>query len=152
MFLHAVVAAKKRLSLRASTWRCLTAPEPTRRASNAKSKIRSRVEHVFADQKTRIGFARATAGSGWRTSSTPSVGGSSFSGELPLEGGGTGPWAGVDLHVALSCTAVDLGPSVATSKSTYQQVRRSIDSPLNYSPYIVSHTYSNVISRPPLSG
>ena len=29
-------------------------PETTRRASNAKSKIRSRVEHVFAEQKDRF--------------------------------------------------------------------------------------------------
>ncbi|MGH6818908.1 MAG: IS5 family transposase [Methylovirgula sp.] len=42
-------------------------PEATRRANNAKSKIRSRVEHVFATQKDRmdlfirtIGIARAT--------------------------------------------------------------------------------------------
>ena len=42
-------------------------PETTRRANNAKSKIRSRVEHVFAEQKDRmelfirtIGIARAT--------------------------------------------------------------------------------------------
>lgn len=41
-------------------------PEPVRRANNAKSKIRSRIEHVFADQKDRmelfirtIGIARA---------------------------------------------------------------------------------------------
>ena len=42
-------------------------PETTRRANNAKSKIRSRVEHVFAEQKDlmglfirTIGIARAT--------------------------------------------------------------------------------------------
>jgi transposase, IS5 family len=42
-------------------------PEAIRRANNAKSKIRSRVEHVFAEQKDRIdlfirtiGIARAT--------------------------------------------------------------------------------------------
>ena len=42
-------------------------PETMRRANNAKSKIRSRVEHVFAEQKDRmrlfvrtIGIARAT--------------------------------------------------------------------------------------------
>src|SRR5262249_33588573 len=42
-------------------------PETTRRANNAKSKIRARVEHVFAEQKDRmslfirtIGIARAT--------------------------------------------------------------------------------------------
>ena len=44
-----------------------TMPEVTRRANNAKSRIRSRVEHVFAEQKERmdlfirtIGIARAT--------------------------------------------------------------------------------------------
>jgi transposase, IS5 family len=43
-------------------------PETMRRANNAKSKIRARVEHVFAEQKHRmglfvrtIGIARATA-------------------------------------------------------------------------------------------
>jgi IS5 family transposase len=43
-------------------------PARTRRANNAKSKVRSRVEHVFAEQKDRmglfihvIGIARATA-------------------------------------------------------------------------------------------
>ena len=30
--------------------------ETTRRANNAKSKIRSRVEHVFAEQKDRMGL------------------------------------------------------------------------------------------------
>ena len=42
-------------------------PEVTRRANNAKSRIRSRIEHVFAEQKERmdlfirtIGIARAT--------------------------------------------------------------------------------------------
>lgn len=42
-------------------------PEATRRANNLKSKVRSRVEHVFAEQKSRmrlfirtIGIARAT--------------------------------------------------------------------------------------------
>ena len=42
-------------------------PAAIRRANNAKSKIRSKVEHVFADQKDRmdlfirtIGIARAT--------------------------------------------------------------------------------------------
>jgi IS5 family transposase len=42
-------------------------PEAIRRANNTKSKIRSRVEHVFAEQKDRmglfihtIGIARAT--------------------------------------------------------------------------------------------
>lgn len=37
-------------------------PERTRRANNAKSKIRSRVEYVFADQKTRIGLFVRTIG------------------------------------------------------------------------------------------
>jgi len=44
-----------------------TMPEVMRRANNAKSRIRSRVEHVFAEQKERmvlfirtIGIARAT--------------------------------------------------------------------------------------------
>ena len=42
-------------------------PAATRRANNVKSKIRSRVEHIFAEQKDRmdlfirtIGIARAT--------------------------------------------------------------------------------------------
>jgi IS5 family transposase len=42
-------------------------PEALSRANNAKSKVRSRVEHVFAEQKTRmdlfirtVGIARAT--------------------------------------------------------------------------------------------
>jgi transposase, IS5 family len=42
-------------------------PEATRRANNAKSIIRSRIEHVFAEQKERmdlfirtVGIARAT--------------------------------------------------------------------------------------------
>jgi IS5 family transposase len=42
-------------------------PEATRRANNAKSTIRSRIEHVFAEQKERmdlfirtVGIARAT--------------------------------------------------------------------------------------------
>jgi IS5 family transposase len=39
-------------------------PETTWRANNAKSKIRARIEHVFAEQKDRIirtiGIARAT--------------------------------------------------------------------------------------------
>ena len=42
-------------------------PEAVRRANNAKSKVRARVEHVFAEQKDRmhlfirtIGIARAT--------------------------------------------------------------------------------------------
>ncbi len=37
-------------------------PERTRWANNAKSKIRSRVEHVFDDQKTRIGLFVRTIG------------------------------------------------------------------------------------------
>lgn len=37
-------------------------PEKERRANNAKSKIRSRVEHVFADQKMRIGLVVRTIG------------------------------------------------------------------------------------------
>jgi IS5 family transposase len=44
-----------------------TMPDAIRRANNAKSKIRSRVQHVFAEQKARIdlsirtiGIARAT--------------------------------------------------------------------------------------------
>ena len=48
-----------------------TTHETTRRANNAKSKIRSRVEHVFAEQKDRmelfirtIGIARATTKTG----------------------------------------------------------------------------------------
>jgi IS5 family transposase len=37
-------------------------PEATRRANAAKSKIRSRVEHVFAEQKSRMGFFIRTIG------------------------------------------------------------------------------------------
>jgi hypothetical protein len=37
-------------------------PETTRRANNAKSKIRSRVEHVFAEQKDRMGLFIRTIG------------------------------------------------------------------------------------------
>ena len=37
-------------------------PEATRRANNAKSKIRSRVEHVFAEQKARMGLFVRTIG------------------------------------------------------------------------------------------
>jgi len=37
-------------------------PEATRRANNAKSKIRSRVEHVFAEQKARMGLVVRTIG------------------------------------------------------------------------------------------
>lgn len=37
-------------------------PEVTRRANNAKSKIRSRVEHVFAEQKARMGLFIRTIG------------------------------------------------------------------------------------------
>jgi hypothetical protein len=58
------------------------APETTRRTNNTKSKIRSRVEHVFAEQKDRmglfirtIGIARATTKIGMAnlvyTSATP---------------------------------------------------------------------------------
>ena len=36
--------------------------EPVRRANNAKSKIRSRVEHVFAEQKDRMGLFIRTIG------------------------------------------------------------------------------------------
>jgi len=37
-------------------------PETTRRANNAKSKVRSRVEHVFAQQKARMGLFVRTIG------------------------------------------------------------------------------------------
>lgn len=37
-------------------------PEPTRRANNMKSKVRSRVEHVFAEQKYRMGLFIRTIG------------------------------------------------------------------------------------------
>ena len=37
-------------------------PEATRKANNAKSKIRSRVEHVFAEQKVRMGLFVRTIG------------------------------------------------------------------------------------------
>lgn len=37
-------------------------PDSIRRANNAKSKVRSRVEHVFADQKARIGLVVRTIG------------------------------------------------------------------------------------------
>ena len=37
-------------------------PATTRRANNAKSKIRSRVEHVFAEQKARMGLFVRTIG------------------------------------------------------------------------------------------
>ena len=37
-------------------------PEATRKANNAKSKIRSRVEHVFAEQKARMGLFVRTIG------------------------------------------------------------------------------------------
>ena len=39
-----------------------TMPETMRRANNAKSKIRSRVEHVFAEQKSRMGLFITTIG------------------------------------------------------------------------------------------
>ena len=54
-------------------------PGTMRRANNAKSKIRSRVEHVFAEQKNRIGLfirtigiARATTKIGMANSFTTS--------------------------------------------------------------------------------
>ena len=37
-------------------------PEATRRANNIKSKVRSRVEHVFAEQKSRMGLFIRTIG------------------------------------------------------------------------------------------
>lgn len=37
-------------------------PEAIRRANNAKSKTRSRVEHVFAEQKDRMGLFIRTIG------------------------------------------------------------------------------------------
>jgi hypothetical protein len=37
-------------------------PETMRRADNAKSKTRSRVEHVFAEQKDRMGLFIRTIG------------------------------------------------------------------------------------------
>ena len=37
-------------------------PEAIRRANNAKSKVRSRVEHVFAEQKDRMGLFIRTIG------------------------------------------------------------------------------------------
>ncbi len=37
-------------------------PEVTRRANNIKSKVRSRVEHVFAEQKSRMGLFIRTIG------------------------------------------------------------------------------------------
>jgi hypothetical protein len=37
-------------------------PEATRRANAAKSTIRSRVEHVFAEQKARMGLFIRTVG------------------------------------------------------------------------------------------
>ena len=39
-----------------------TMPETMRRANNAKSKIRARVEHVFAEQKDRMGLFIRTIG------------------------------------------------------------------------------------------
>ncbi|CCV10467.1 transposase (fragment) [Mesorhizobium sp. STM 4661] len=51
-------------------------PETTRRANNIKSRVRARVEHVFAEQKSRmglfirtIGIARATTKSGMANTS-----------------------------------------------------------------------------------
>lgn len=37
-------------------------PEATRRANNTKSQIRSHVEHVFAEQKARMGLFVRTIG------------------------------------------------------------------------------------------
>ena len=37
-------------------------PEAMRRANNIKSKVRSRVEHVFAEQKSRMGLFIRTIG------------------------------------------------------------------------------------------
>ena len=37
-------------------------PDTMRRANNAKSKIRARVEHVFAEQKDRMGLFVRTIG------------------------------------------------------------------------------------------
>jgi hypothetical protein len=37
-------------------------PAVTRRANNAKSKIRSKIEHVFAEQKDRMGLFIRTIG------------------------------------------------------------------------------------------
>ena len=37
-------------------------PEATRRANNAKSTIRSRIEHVFAEQKERMDLFIRTVG------------------------------------------------------------------------------------------
>ena len=37
-------------------------PETTRRANNLKSKVRSRIEHVFAEQKSRMGLFIRTIG------------------------------------------------------------------------------------------
>ncbi|WP_245478131.1 MULTISPECIES: hypothetical protein [unclassified Mesorhizobium] len=37
-------------------------PETTRRANNIKSKVRSRVEHVFTEQKSRMGLFIRTIG------------------------------------------------------------------------------------------
>jgi hypothetical protein len=45
-------------------------PEKTQRANYAKSKIRSRVEHVFADRKTRIGLLVRTIGIARATTKT----------------------------------------------------------------------------------
>jgi IS5 family transposase len=39
-----------------------TMPEMIRRANNAKSKVRSHVEHVFAEQKDRMGLFIRTIG------------------------------------------------------------------------------------------
>jgi hypothetical protein len=37
-------------------------PEATRRANNGKSSVRSRVEHVFGEQKSRMGLFIRTIG------------------------------------------------------------------------------------------
>ena len=37
-------------------------PEPMRRANGRKSKVRAAVEHVFADQKSRMGLFIRTVG------------------------------------------------------------------------------------------
>ena len=44
-------------------------PEATRRANNAKSTIRSRIEHVFAEQKERMDLFIRTVGIGRATTS-----------------------------------------------------------------------------------
>jgi len=68
-------------------------PEVVRRANNAKTKIRSRVEHVFAEQKDRMGlFIRPSGSPGprsrsaWPISSTTSNVCYSFAGPRSREG------------------------------------------------------------------